>query len=283
MGINDSKEIPSSDGKSRPNNSTSTSVNVLTNTGSLDAVRGMCCVSFAEKTTEAIKLVTESSGYYKRIPAMVVRVSQDSFDKGGAGSSSSGSNSSSFANDFEAFISRFHSDQLLFIEDGQPNPLDYHLRLLEKNGTTGSHNFVFYRFLEYLSHKDEADREALQSSTLLKLLRSCKGTGNGGLCIFLETVSSSERATLQTTIDALSKQAEVRVLDDVLEGGVGLGGMTTLLENALDLVPGSFPLAMPYATESNTSPLSALVRAYALSSSSASLEGAQSTSATASA
>lgn len=238
----------------------------------------MCCVSFAEKTTEAIKLVTESSGYYKRIPAMVVRVSPDSFDDRGTGSS--GSNL--IANEFEAFISRFHADQLLFIEDGQPNPLDHHLGQMEKDKVTGNHNFVFYRFLEYMSYKGEADREAALSTTLLKLLGRCRGTGNGGLCIFLETVPFSEKAALQTAMDALSKQAEVCVLDDVLEGGVGLDGITKLLENVLDLVPGSFPLAMPHATESNTSPLSALVRAYALSSA-APLDGTHSTIGTATA
>ena len=47
--------------------------------------------------------------------------------------------------------------------------------------------------------------------------------------------------------------AEIRFLDDML--GESGDNVASLLEKAFDLVPGSFPLAMPHATEQNTSPL----------------------------
>ena len=52
---------------------------------------------------------------------------------------------------------------------------------------------------------------------------------------------------------AAAAAAEIRFLDDML--GESGDNVASLLEKAFDLVPGSFPLAMPHATEQNTSPL----------------------------
>ena len=137
----------------------------------------------------------------------------------------------------QQFIDRFHADQRAAIED-----LDEEMDKLEFREHLTKKSFIFYRYLEFLTYKaakspdgfdDPTMKELL--STLYRVLRHCSGLGDGGgICIFLETTTSS-------STDDSSAVALQPVLDKIKDAA-GRDSLTLPLASPfLSLPPPSHP------------------------------------------
>ena len=170
-------------------------------------------------------MITESSGYHKRIHATLVSVAFVSTER--EGTEEARREQEGFLNDgkgddsvqgrdkVQQFIDRFHADQRAAIED-----LDEELEKLEIRDYVTKKSFIFYRYLEFLMYKaakspDGFDDPLLKEllGTLYRVLRHCSGWGDGGgICIFLETTTSSSAddgstVSLQPVLDKIKDAA----------------------------------------------------------------------------